>query len=442
MMAGMEKRGLLLPAVVAVLFAVALGVTAGAQEPELELPPQTSTGLPINFSPPGARALGMGGAFIAIADDATASEANPAGLTILTRPEVSAHLTRASHTLAYEDPNTDFFAQFDPVAGEAAPSFECSSTRFSFASWVYPFDSVSLSIYYREAALFDAQDEVVATNEPYQDWFVSGRSMGYSLRHFGVAAGYRLGDMVSIGASLRDTHLDILAVSRLRGDYLTDLELITGNLDHTDFVEVRQTIDGLDTDLTFNLGLLLNPNGKISAGLVYSEGGDFSYAGEVTYLECVNAPELGYTCDLESGEGSHLEMLFGSEPVELSLPDVWGLGVAWRPSRELTVAADLRRVEYGSLYDPATDSERVGSELEVHLGVEYAFLSQSGGMPFSLRAGAYSDPDHDGSAEVDSEQTHFTVGTGVVLDERVQLDLAAHFAETIDEYVLSLVYWF
>ena len=37
----------------------------------------------------GARAMGMGGAFIAIADDATAASWNPAGLTQLKRPEIS-----------------------------------------------------------------------------------------------------------------------------------------------------------------------------------------------------------------------------------------------------------------------------------------------------------------------------------------------------------------
>lgn len=37
----------------------------------------------------GARALGMGGAFIAVADDATAASWNPAGLCVLEKPEVS-----------------------------------------------------------------------------------------------------------------------------------------------------------------------------------------------------------------------------------------------------------------------------------------------------------------------------------------------------------------
>ena len=40
-----------------------------------------------SFSNPGARAMGLGGAFAALADDATAAFANPAGLVQLLEPE-------------------------------------------------------------------------------------------------------------------------------------------------------------------------------------------------------------------------------------------------------------------------------------------------------------------------------------------------------------------
>src|SRR5260370_322495 len=50
---------------------------------------ESLSGLQFNFGNPGARSLGMGGAFLGLADDASAAEANPAGLTILRRPEVS-----------------------------------------------------------------------------------------------------------------------------------------------------------------------------------------------------------------------------------------------------------------------------------------------------------------------------------------------------------------
>src|SRR4029453_19508395 len=50
------------------------------------------SGLQFNFGNPGARSLAMGGAFLGRADDASAAEANPAGLTILRKPEVSVEL--------------------------------------------------------------------------------------------------------------------------------------------------------------------------------------------------------------------------------------------------------------------------------------------------------------------------------------------------------------
>src|SRR6188474_3630014 len=53
---------------------------------------ETFSGFQFNFNNPGARALGMGGAFVGVADDATAVVANPAGLVILQRPELSAEV--------------------------------------------------------------------------------------------------------------------------------------------------------------------------------------------------------------------------------------------------------------------------------------------------------------------------------------------------------------
>ena len=48
--------------------------------------------LRFNFINPGGRSLGMGGAFISLANDATAAQANPAGLGFLTRTEYFAEL--------------------------------------------------------------------------------------------------------------------------------------------------------------------------------------------------------------------------------------------------------------------------------------------------------------------------------------------------------------
>src|SRR3954454_4961070 len=67
------------------LLVMLFSVPALAQNVDIE----ALSGLQFNFGNPGARSLGMGGAFLGLADDASAAEANPAGLTILRKPEVS-----------------------------------------------------------------------------------------------------------------------------------------------------------------------------------------------------------------------------------------------------------------------------------------------------------------------------------------------------------------
>src|SRR5215213_3170181 len=65
-------------------FLAVLCMAAGA-----EAQPQIIPRFDFSFSNPGARSLGFGGAFAALADDATAAYANPAGLVQLAEPEVS-----------------------------------------------------------------------------------------------------------------------------------------------------------------------------------------------------------------------------------------------------------------------------------------------------------------------------------------------------------------
>ena len=59
-----------------------------AQDEVKELPGEVFRELQFNFATPGARASGMGRAFIGLAEDATAAVSNPAGLLNLTRPQV------------------------------------------------------------------------------------------------------------------------------------------------------------------------------------------------------------------------------------------------------------------------------------------------------------------------------------------------------------------
>ena len=75
----MRSCGVLLLLVLLVLLAPA---HASAQN-SVQIPMQ------FDFLNPGAKSLALGGAFVGLADDATAGFANPAGLRELSRPEIS-----------------------------------------------------------------------------------------------------------------------------------------------------------------------------------------------------------------------------------------------------------------------------------------------------------------------------------------------------------------
>ena len=72
-------------AVIAVLLILLAAGRPGFAQSNIE----ANAGIQFDFSNPGARSRAMGGAFLALADDATASLSNPAGLTQLTAPQIS-----------------------------------------------------------------------------------------------------------------------------------------------------------------------------------------------------------------------------------------------------------------------------------------------------------------------------------------------------------------
>ena len=57
-------------------------------------------------------------------------------------------------------------------------------------------------------------------------------------------------------------------------------------------------------------------------------------------------------------------------------------------------------------------------------------------------AAAFSNPDHDGYDQLDTDDTNYTVGFGTVFGERFQVDAAWQFADQIDTFVMSGVYRF
>jgi len=123
------------------------------------------------FTNPGARSLGLGGAFAAIADDATAAFANPAGLVQILRPEISIELRgTASKT------NTEF----DLAHGVSG---------LGFFSFVYPSRSWAFALYSHQLAS-------VGFNFTFNDPLIRE----FTVRSYAAAAAFEISEHLSLGA--------------------------------------------------------------------------------------------------------------------------------------------------------------------------------------------------------------------------------------------------
>lgn len=460
----------------------------GAQEEQRQPPaPVRFPAFPFNLGPPGARALGMGGAFIAIADDATASEANPAGLTILTRPEVSVHYRSTSPTIQTVDlgalsvlDGSGALISPEFFSGDTDPTFPITGDQsgISFASYVKPFDDFTFSVFYSKVTDFEASNRFQVRDEFFLDDYSTRNDLDMLLEHVGVSWAFNLSQNVALGFSVLLSTLDLNFRQEIRIDDFLDFELdfFGPGVDPALFQDIsslnRTSIDSEDTDVTFNFGLLFNPNGKLSGGVVFKDGGDYSLKQDVVDFECLSfegiAGSSGVACDTQNLTGPDLNFFesmgdfffeftdldaFRRAAPVIKMPDVFGAGLAWRPTDNFTLAADVNWITYSDLDfsdsvgstdvfgDPLESGiEEIDDEIELHLGLEYVFPGAGGRNPISVRAGAWTDPDHDGFRAIDSETDHYTVGLGFVIKQNFQLDLAGHWSDLVDEWMLSGVY--
>jgi len=93
------------------------------------------------FANPGARSIGLGGAFAAIADDATAAFANPAGLVQILRPEISVELRFTSSM------NGGGFVSGQGVSGLGFFSFVFPARSWALALYSHQMGSVTFGFY-------------------------------------------------------------------------------------------------------------------------------------------------------------------------------------------------------------------------------------------------------------------------------------------------------
>ena len=443
----------------AVLLAVLLAAGAvGAQVLD-----EVNAGVQFNFTPPGARSLAMGGAFIGLADDATAAYANPAGLTILRSPEVGLEVRYTSYTHVYTDsghgdgPSTGF--GMDTVDGVVFGKAENSLISPSFLSYVYTGDGWALAAYRHQIVDFEADFKTQGAFAGSLDDGTLGRlypvsaALDLETVNYGFSFALDVTDHISIGigASYYDFSVDGVTdryyFPTTTSDFFLPVPFTPSNLFSS------QIQKGSDNDVSFGLGVLIRPTDKFWIGAVYHDGPDFTF----TYSG-VCGPADPATC--AGGYGG--SDTFASKGT-FSLPTEYGLGIAYKPTDAFTLAVDWNRVEYSTLTDRFTgipglmgafDDFSVSDGDEFHLGIEYLILTIQ--SPVALRAGAWLDPAHQigysgdllflrtlwAPAAAASDEWHYTFGLGVTFSGKYQVDFAVDLSDRVDTMSLSGVYRF
>jgi long-chain fatty acid transport protein len=444
-------------------FCVALGclVFAGPSafgQTDVEI----NAAIQLNFSTPGARSLGLGGAFLPIADDATAAFTNPAGLTQLSRPEVSLEGRRWSYTSVYTDRGNLREASgsgVDHISGIVEGTAEETATGLSFISFVYPKKRWVFAIYRQEVANFEAAIEsegaFVRTTSPDPQensrLFPVQSFLDLEIVNFGISVAFRINQKLSLGGGF--SYYDFSLNSRVRrfgfnnfdefnrGGFFGGPDFSDGNLINF------QTQTGDDNATGLNLGFLWKLNDRLRVGGAYRQGPEFD-------LLAVN----------RSGEDPSI--VFRSVNTDFKVPDSYGIGIALQPTRApWTIVFEYDRVEYSDVTgnvasvfpDGDDDARAIRSEDadEFHVGLEFVFAKYK--IPVAVRGGAWYDPDHRPvfQGEVNSglsgafaalfrpgdDDVHYAAGIGFVL-KRFQVDAAIDFSDRVDTTSLSAVYRF
>ena len=340
----------------------------------------------------GARALGMGGAFIGVADDATAASWNPAGLVQLERPELS--IVGEYYTRRYE-----FSSDEHPESNNTSTD---ESINLNYFSATYPFHfkrNIVVSINYQRLYDFNRSFEHLFNLSEGGLDVVQDRSFDQDgfLGALGLAAAIEITPRISFGATLNVWTDQLLWDNGWEAKFT---ESAAGTL-----AGVPVTIDTKIKDnyskfrgINANLGLLWNINQRFTLGAVVKTPftatieHEFTFEQVQTFGDPVNSV-------ITSSENF-------TEDVELDMPLSYGAGLAVRFSDVFTMGFDVYRTHWsdfiltdsqGNKFSPIDGRPKSESDVQdttqVRIGGEYLFIMQQNNIVVPVRAGAFYDPE-------------------------------------------------
>jgi long-subunit fatty acid transport protein len=340
----------------------------------------------------GARAIGMGGAFIAIADDATAASWNPAGLIQLERPELSI-------VGGYFERREEFSSGIHP---EISNTGEADDININYLSVTYPFHfrrNMVASLNYQRLYEFER-------NFDYRKDF---SSLGVELvidEHFrqegyigalGLAYAIEITPKFSLGATLNIWTDELLWENEWEQIFLQRGVGSVGGAPVTIDTYITEKYSEF-RGINANFGLIWDMNQYLTLGAVIKTPFEADIRHEFSLKQTTDfGPPVSTTVPSETSI---------VEDVNLRMPMSYGVGLAWRVSDVLSMGLDVYRTEWseyiledsqGNKFSPIDGRPKSDSDVEdttqVRIGGEYLFISQKRNLVVPLRGGVFYDPE-------------------------------------------------
>lgn len=381
----------------------------------------------------GARAMGMAGAFTAIADDASAASWNPAGLGQLIRPEVT---IVGGYNAAKVETTGEASTFYNTTTGNPRlylnardRTADAKSYGIDFASFVQPF-RLGKQLFTTQLSYARNLRPMNATESQRIDFTdAHGNDLAPDLYDTKVASfgGY---DSYGIGfATGFDEKLYIgFTLNWYTGETSTSTDTrfqsyvydSAGN--QTPFADYRTQLfaDQRYSGLAANVGILVKPSAQWSIGIVYRGG----WAGSNVYQTQFNqAGHYTFNVTYPDGHTESQFLPFRADGIftsngTMTWPATLGGGVAYRPAEALTISFDASQTQWSrssvsripvprtsnctivsgtvvcpvsfsekGVYFPSQTAVEQNNQTAYRLGVEYVL--RPGSLVLPIRAGAY-----------------------------------------------------
>jgi len=366
-------------------------------------PIPTSAPVPVGS---GARAQGMGGAFIAVADDATAASWNPGGLGQLERSEmavVGSFFSRIEH---YDSSRENDGASHN------------SSSDFNYLSYAYARNIFQRNIFFslNYQKLFDFNRRVKlyssASGVSEKDDF----QQEGSLYAFSPAMAIECIPGLYVGLTYNVWSDAITGKGRWKSkleNSFSEPPLPNMYITRSDYKDFRGK--------NWTLGFLWKITQQLQLGGVYKTPFEASVKNELQIIEIKGTPKPPFREEREC---------------RIDFPAAYGVGLSYKLGNAWTFAGDVTLTEWQD-YIISDSSGKIGPfqtedgvvphkdpTYTVRLGAEYAYVLDKLGIVLPFRAGVFYDPEP--SVKTPQDFYGLSLGCGVA-DNRLALDFAYQF---------------